>query len=187
MRLRGRSAEQFGHGHAIYPGVRTKLLKSKFPEPQRGPNKKPKKEIAMKHITAIALFIAATFITAGKAIAQDYAVQATIPFNFTVSGSQLPAGNYTLGTDITSPLIVKISDRRQHVHAMVVAMSTEEKRKGNQLVFHKYGNQYFLSEIRSQDSGINVQLATSKQEKRARTETEVAGLPVHDEVMIALY
>jgi hypothetical protein len=140
----------------------------------------------MKHITAIVLFIAATFITAGKAIAQDYAVQATIPFNFTVNGSELPAGNYTLGTDITSPRLVKISDRTQHVHAMVLSMpSGDEKRKANQLVFHKYGNQYFLSEIRSQ-SGINVQLATSKQEKRARTETQVAGLRANDEVMIAL-
>jgi hypothetical protein len=142
----------------------------------------------MKHITAIALFIAATFITAGKAIAQDYAVQATIPFNFTVNGSQLPAGNYTLGSDITNPLILKISDRTQHVHVMVLAMpSADEKRKANQLVFHKYGNQYFLSEIRSQESAINLQLATSKQEKKARTETQVAGLPVNNDVIIATY
>ena len=142
----------------------------------------------MKHITAIALFIAATFITAGKAIAQDYAVRATIPFNFTVNGSQLPAGNYTLGSDVTNPRILKISDRTQHVHVMALAMpSADEKRKANQLVFHKYGNQYFLCEIRSQESSINVQLATSKQEKRARTETQVAGLPVNNDVIIATY
>ena len=71
----------------------------------------------MKHITAIALFIAATVITAGKAIAQDYAVRATIPFSFSVNGKQLPAGNYTLGTDVTSPRILKISDRTQHANA----------------------------------------------------------------------
>ena len=141
----------------------------------------------MKHITAIALFIAATFITAGKAIAQDYAVRATIPFNFTVNGSQLPAGNYTLGSDVTNPRILNISDRTQHVHVMALAMpSADEKRKANQLVFHKYGNQYFLCEIRSQESAINVQLPTSKQEKRARAETQQAGLRVNDEVMIAL-
>ena len=141
----------------------------------------------MKHITAIVLFIAAAFITAGKAIAQDYAVRATIPFNFSVNGSQLPAGNYTLGSDVTSPRILKISDWTQHVHAMVLAMpSAEEKRNANQLVFHKYGDQYFLCEIRSQESSINVQLPTSKQEKRARAETQLAGLPAHDEVMIAL-
>jgi len=142
----------------------------------------------MKHLTAIALFIAATFITAGKAIAQDYAVQATIPFNFTVNGSQLPAGNYTLGSDITSPRIVKISDRTQRVHVMVLSMpSADERGKVNQLVFHKYGNQYFLSEIRSRESGINVQLATSKQEKKARTETQVAGLAANNDVVIATY
>jgi hypothetical protein len=142
----------------------------------------------MKYLTALALFIAATFITAGKAIAQDYAVRATIPFNFTVNGSQLPAGNYTIGTDITNPRIVKISDGTQHVHVMVLTLpSADEKRKANQLVFHKYGDQYFLSEIRSQESAINVQLATSKQEKRARTETQVAGLPANNDVIIATY
>jgi hypothetical protein len=141
----------------------------------------------MKHITAIALFIAAAFITAGHAIAQDYAVQATIPFNFTVNGSQLPAGNYTLGSDVTSPRILKIRERTQHVHAMVMAMpNPNENQKADVLVFHKYGNQYFLSEIRSKESSINVQLATSKQEKRARAETEQAGLRVNDDVMIAL-
>jgi hypothetical protein len=141
----------------------------------------------MKSITALALFIAAIFITAGKAIAQDYAVQATIPFSFTVNGSQLPAGNYTLGSDITSPRVLKISDWTQHVHAMVITMpSADERSKANQLVFHKYGDQYFLCEIRSQESSINVQLPTTKQEKKARAETQLARLPVHDEVMIAL-
>jgi hypothetical protein len=141
----------------------------------------------MKHITALALFLAATIITAGKAIAQDFAVRATIPFSFTVNGKQLPAGNYTLGTDVTSPRILKISDRTQHANALAMSMpSSEEKHKSNQLVFHKYGNQYFLCEIRSQESSLNVQLPTSKQEKQARAETQVAGLRVHDEVMIAL-
>jgi hypothetical protein len=141
----------------------------------------------MKHITAIALFIAATLITAGKAIAQDYAVRATIPFNFTVNGKQLPAGNYTLGTDVTSPQILRISDWTQHASALAIAMpAAEQKHKVNQLVFHKYGDQYFLCEIRSQESSLNVELPTTKQEKMARAQTEVAGLPVRDEVMIAL-
>jgi hypothetical protein len=141
----------------------------------------------MKHITALALFIAACFITAGRAIAQDYAVKATIPFNFTADGRTLPAGNYTLGSDITSPAILKIRDQAQHVHVMVLAMpGSDERHKANVLVFHKYGDQYFLSEIRSEASAINYKLATSKQEKRARAETEQAGLRVNDNVMVAL-
>jgi hypothetical protein len=142
----------------------------------------------MRYVTAIALFIAAIFITAGKAIAQDYAVQATIPFSFTVNGTQLPAGNYTLGSNVSSPSILSIRERSQRVHAMVLTMpSATESRKANQLVFHKYGNQYFLSEIRSDESAINVKLSTSKQEKKARTDTEVAGLPVNNDVTIATY
>ena len=142
----------------------------------------------MKHITAFALFLAATIITAGKAIAQDYAVRATIPFSFTVNGKVLPAGNYTIGTDVTSPRILKISDRTQHAHALALSMpAAEEKHKSNQLVFHKYGDQYFLCEIRSQESSLNVELPTSNQEKRARAETQVAKAPVQSsEIMIAL-
>jgi hypothetical protein len=70
---------------------------------------------------------------------------------------------------------------------MVLALPSDAKRNANQLIFHKYGNQYFLSEIRTENSGINVQLATSKEEKRARTQTEVAGLPVNNAVIIATY
>lgn len=143
----------------------------------------------MKYITALALFIAAIFITAGKAIAQDYAVRATIPFSFTVNGKQLPAGNYTIGTDVTSPRMLKISDRTQHANALAITMpAADEKHKSNQLVFHKYGDQYFLCEIRSQESSLNVELPTSRQEKIARSQTQVAGVPVQSsEVMIALY
>jgi hypothetical protein len=142
----------------------------------------------MKFITALALFIAAIFITAGKAIAQDYAVRATIPFSFSVNGAQLPAGNYTIGSDVGSPRILKISDRTQRVHALAVTMpGPNETSKANQLVFHKYGNQYFLCEIRSQESAMNLQLSTTKQEKQARAQTQVASRQVvHDEVMIAL-
>ena len=153
-----------------------------------GPNKYFKRRTVMKYITALALFIAATFITAGKAIAQDHSVRATIPFSFTVNGKQLPAGNYTIGTDVTSPRMLKISDWTQHATTLALSMpAAEEKHKSNKLVFHKYGDQYFLCEIRSQESSLNVELPTSKQEKRARAETQVAGVPVHSsDVMIAL-
>ena len=106
----------------------------------------------------------------------------------TVNGKLLPAGNYTIGTDITSPRMLKISDWTQHANALAMTMpADQEKHKSNQLVFHKYGNQYFLCEIRSQESSLNVELPTSKEEKRARAETQVAKAPVQSsEIMIAL-
>ena len=46
----------------------------------------------MKRITAIALFAAASALGAGHALAQDHAVQATMPFDFTVGNKLLPQG-----------------------------------------------------------------------------------------------
>jgi hypothetical protein len=142
----------------------------------------------MKRIAAIALFIAASFLTAGSAMAQDHTVMATIPFNFTVDGHLLPAGHYTLGTQPSSPRILRITDWEKGVRILTVAMpNSSEQRQANVLVFHKYGNQYFLSEIRSEISSMDVRLSTSKLEKRARTEPQQAGLRSNDDVIVALY
>jgi len=143
----------------------------------------------MKHIAAIALFVVASFLTAGKAIAQDHAVQATVPFNFTVNSTTLPAGNYTLGSDISSSHVLRITDRQKGAHAMVVTQpSSAGNKEANVLVFHRYGNEYFLSEIRSDASSMYLRIPTSKQEKRAKAETEQAGLRTSsDDVIVALY
>ncbi len=50
----------------------------------------------MKRNFAIALFALSTLAAAGKAVAQDLAVQATVPFEFTVGGKLLPADTYTI-------------------------------------------------------------------------------------------
>jgi hypothetical protein len=141
----------------------------------------------MKRIAAIALFVAATFITAGSALAQDHRVKATVPFNFTVNGSWLPAGNYTIGSDSTSPNMLIITDREKSVHILAMGLTdSNSPSKSSKLVFHKYGNQYFLSQICYADTSTKVQFSTSKAEKRARTQINEAGLRVNNDVMIAL-
>jgi hypothetical protein len=142
----------------------------------------------MKRIAAIALLVAASFLTAGSAMAQDHAVKATIPFNFTVGGSLLPAGTYTLRSETDSPTILRITDWEKGVRILtVVTPDWNPQRQANVLVFHKYGNQYFLSEIRSQASSMNVNFSTSKQEKRAKAQTQLAGLRTSDDAIVALY
>jgi hypothetical protein len=56
----------------------------------------------------------------------------------------------------------------------------------NTLVFHKYGNQYYLSEIRSEGASMNIYFPVTKAEKRARAQVEEARLFVDDPVLIAL-
>jgi hypothetical protein len=141
----------------------------------------------MNRISAIALFVAASFVTAGSAMAQDHRVQATVPFNFTVNGESLPAGTYIIGSDVTSPRIVTISNRAKKVNLMAVTLpDSSSSHESNKLVFHKYGNQYFLSEIRCDAASMNAHLTTSKQEKWAKARTQEAALREDNNVLVAL-
>lgn len=140
----------------------------------------------MKNLTAIALFVAAGFVTAGSALAQDHKVTATVPFNFTVDGRTLPAGNYTIGNDINSPRMLTIADRQKGVTVMTITIPDSGYAADNKLVFHRYGNQYFLSEVRTSSSSMSCHLTTSKQEKWAKAQTQDASLRVNNDVLIAL-
>jgi hypothetical protein len=139
----------------------------------------------MKNIAAIAFFIAATFTTAGSAIAQDGLVKATIPFNFAVGDQALPSGTYTISSSMPDVLVIRNWDKK------VAIMSLGEPTLGysghdNTLVFHKYGDQYFLSDIRTANASMNVHFAPTKAEKRAKSQAEEARLSVNDPVLIAL-
>jgi hypothetical protein len=141
----------------------------------------------MKRIAAIALFVASTLLTAGSAVAQDHRVKATVPFNFTVNNSWLPAGTYTIGSNASTPNVLSIRDRAKSVHILTIGPTDpRDSEKVGKLVFHRYGNQYFLSEIRCGLASMNVHFPATKLEKKARTQTQEAGRRVSDDVLIAL-
>ncbi len=138
----------------------------------------------MKRLTsALALFVASLFITAGV---WAQAVKATVPFDFTINNTTVPAGTYTISS--TSADVLHITDQK-HVHLLTTALiDSGNGAKANVLVFHKYGDQYFLSEIRCKDSSaMNLRLPVWKSEKRARAgQTQEAGIPLSSDVLVAL-
>ena len=73
-----------------------------------------------------------------------------IPFDFIVGGKTLPAGEYTVAPNRRDSLNVwLLQSRNGHVNALfttgsVRASETQEKTR---FVFHKYGDQYFLTQI----------------------------------------
>jgi hypothetical protein len=134
-------------------------------------------------IAAIALFAASIFITAGV---WAQSVKATIPFDFTVNNTLVPAGTYTITSASSDHNVIRISDQKQ-VHLLSAALHNPGSgSKASVLVFHKYGNQYFLSQIRCDSASMNLRLPVWNAEKRARTQTEVAGLPFSSDVIVAL-
>jgi hypothetical protein len=121
----------------------------------------------MKRITAIALLAIANLALAGTSFAQSKGVKANIPFDFTVSNKLLPAGTYTVQTKSGGIIEVQNHDKPISVFTLVDQDGAKSP-NGGVLIFHKYGDQYFLSEILCDSEDMSVELHPSKTEKRVQ-------------------
>ena len=136
----------------------------------------------MKRITAIALLAIANFAMAGTSFAQSTGVRANVPFDFTVGNKLFPAGTYTIKEQ--SDHVIIITNYNKPIAALsLVNGDSNRSPNGGKLEFHRYGSQYFLSEILCEQANMNLQVPTSKTEQRtalqearvrARGETFVA-------------
>jgi len=140
----------------------------------------------MKSLIAIALLAASICINKPSASAQSNVLQATVPFSFVSGSNHVAAGTYDFTTKNDSR-VLSIRNTVSGATVLMLAMPADSA-KGDtaKLVFHRYGNQYFLTDIRGAGSPINVHLTPSKQEKRARMEIQEAGLFPSDPILIPL-
>jgi hypothetical protein len=134
----------------------------------------------MNRIAAIALLAIATSMTSASASAQSAVLKVDVPFDFAVSNNVLPAGSYTLGFDPAHPSVLLIEDRTKSVKARAfVERGLIGRGTLHTVTFHRYGGQYFLSEIHLDSALEGVLLPETKLEVQAgragRTE-EVASI-----------
>ena len=123
----------------------------------------------MKRTTAIALIAIANFAMAGTSFAQSNGVQATVPFDFTVGTKLLPPGTYTIQKKSINANVILIESHDKPIATFyLVNPDGNRSPNGGKLLFHKYGGQYFLSEILCDQADMNVELPTSKREKTAQ-------------------
>jgi hypothetical protein len=114
-------------------------------------------------------------------------VQARIPFSFSVNGQTLPAGEYLIRSNIAGEYVLALQNRDKHSTVMTLGNPNQTaKPRANVLVFHRYGDQYFLSEIRTISSSMNYFFTPSKAEKWAKAHTEVAKGPEAAPILLAL-
>jgi hypothetical protein len=139
----------------------------------------------MKRTLSIAFLAVASLLTAGKVSAQDHAVQVTIPFDFAVSNTVLPSGTYIVSSENQELVTIRNKDHWK-LAAMALANQADWRYSGEgKLVFNRYGDEYFLSEIRCPNSAIIADLPTSKREERAKTREE-ARLQQPEQVLLAM-
>jgi hypothetical protein len=116
---------------------------------------------------AFAMFSCLTALTAAGAFAQSTAVlRADIPFEFRVGGTLLPAGHYEVLPQ-TGPNLVEIqcSDCKAGVLVRIQWVQAPARPDKGELIFHRYGNAYFLSKVWSPGSSQGREMPASPAER----------------------
>ena len=120
-------------------------------------------------LSIIAILGLTTLLVASPVSATPSAVMsASIPFEFTVGKTVLPAGQYDVKTNYVSSGVLLIQGRDGGPSVMILANTAYSRKSMNEtsLVFNKYGNQYFLSKIwtAGEDEGCELRKTPAERE-----------------------
>ena len=123
-------------------------------------------------VIAICCFLALGGASAARAQMPGTALHAMIPFDFSVRGRTLPAGEYEIKRVTDTPDGLLISGVTNHDHQIFVTEPFEAKRISNraEIVFHRYGDSYFLSEVFAGGGQTGRVLLESRQERSLKRE-----------------
>ncbi len=129
----------------------------------------------MKNYAAIALVACVAFVTLAATPSHAQAlIKADVPFEFSAGYGVLPAGEYTVQR-IGGMNTLLISSGRRGIE-MVMPNTTDWRTdfETPKLVFHRYGNEYFLAEVwSSSDNAVRKLQVHPRERQLAR-----AGVPV---------
>ena len=106
-----------------------------------------------------------------------------VPFKFTVGTVEMPAGQYIVQfEDERGAALVTVGNPEAKRSAYVLTIANLGKKSQHAaMVFHRYGDRYFLAELRIGDSGTVYTLQPTKLEKEFRAQN----LAATEEILLA--
>jgi hypothetical protein len=107
-------------------------------------------------------------------------IKAQIPFEFVANGKTMPAGECTIAVDVNGRTLLSISSGERHTFSVPIGDESPNARKKTALVFHHYGNQYFLVAVKHA-GGTGYQLPASKLER----ELQARNIPWQEFTLLA--
>ena len=130
-----------------------------------------------KGFAMLMLVMALAFVTAVvSANGQSQQSRATVPFDFIVGDKTLPAGDYSVQSINSAGDALRIGNAAANQAAVRLTIQLDANANCSKLVFHRYGQHYFLAEVWT-DGGQGRQLMKSRQERAIEKEgTRVASL-----------
>lgn len=126
-----------------------------------------------------ALMIVATVgflivLSAAPAFAQGMpSLRAQVPFEFSISNKAMPAGKYEIVKgSVNGTVVVRAADHKTVAGSLGTPIGNKREAAATQLLFHRYGNQYFLARIEIEGWGNAIELPKTKSERQAAKLTQ---------------
>jgi len=130
----------------------------------------------------LVIALALPLLMTAAASAQIVHMKVTVPFNFIVIGATLPAGEYEIQSTGTEEKLLAFRNLNSSEAILVFSNSCESLNTSSstKLVFHRYANRYFLSELWVEGNNVGHQVTPSSRE------TEVAVDSPRSEVVLLM-
>jgi len=102
-----------------------------------------------------------------KAQSLAYGLKVTIPFDFKVGDKNFPAGRYAVERAQQDDSVIKISSLKGNTNSFrsTTPVTVRNARSRTTLLFHRYGDQYFLSQILPGGASVGRSLPLSRSER----------------------
>jgi len=131
-----------------------------------------------RHLLALSIALLVVAMYPRKANAQIIGgLQANIPFQFHAGAANLPAGTYRIRMlDDNNLTLMEISNLDGTRSALIQVQDSEANSTPTQseMIFNKYGDQYFLAEMFDEGDASGSKVIESNYEKKISQGTETA-------------
>jgi len=135
------------------------------------------------HILALTVTLALVSSTATAQLSSKQKLVTQVPFEFTVGKNLVPAGECIIERAGAGDTVLLIHNRAGKTHLAAMAMTDEASKESTRysMVFHKYGEQYFLTEIKAAGTRRFYKLPLSSRER----ELQLARVPATEHTLVA--
>ena len=135
---------------------------------------------ASTKIGMLVLISIAALAASAKAQTLGNGLRANIPFDFTVAGKKFAAGYYSItrATQTNGDLVLEVNSLDEHSRVLPITsrMETLTARDKSILIFHRYGDEYFLAEIWPVGSETGRELPKTRAERELARKAQDSGV-----------
>src|SRR5262245_31892048 len=130
------------------------------------------KNATLRGFAKLGLLAVMMIVAAGasaKAQSLNYRLTANIPFDFTVVDKKMPAGKYWISRAQQSQgdtlVQIRSTEGKAYAVRLTIPVNTLYETRNATLVFHRYGDEYFLSEVWPKGGSTGRQMPKTRVER----------------------